>query len=62
MKDNKNTSSPLIVLSEYEIELIYKKELSKNKDNSGGGVELEYHKETFISGIECLIEYLNSEK
>lgn len=37
MKDNKNTSSPLIVLSEYEIELIYKKELSKNKDNSGGG-------------------------
>ena len=47
-----------VVLSQEEKELIYQSE-RKKYEGSSQEVELEYHKETFISGIDALIEYLN---
>lgn len=59
--ENGNKSKPLlaVVLSEEEIESIYQKE-RKKYEGSSWEVELDYHKETFISGIEALVEFLNN--
>ncbi len=61
--ENGNKSKPLlaVVLSEEEKELIYQKE-RKKYEGSSWEVELDYHKETFISGIEALVEFLNNRK
>ena len=47
-----------VFLSEDEKELIYQKE-RKKYEGSSWEVELDYHKETFMSGIGALIDYLN---
>lgn len=48
-----------VVLSDNEKELIYQKE-RKKYEGSSWEVELDYHKETFMSGIDALIEYLDN--
>lgn len=48
-----------VVLSDDEKELIYQKE-RKKYEGSSWEVELDYHKETFMSGIDALIEHLNN--
>lgn len=56
-----NDAKPVlaVVLSEEEKELIYQNE-RKKYEGSSWEVELDYHKETFISGIDALIEFLNN--
>ena len=59
--ENGNNANRLlaVVLSDDEKELIYQKE-RKKYEGSSWEVELDYHKETFMSGIDALIEYLNN--
>ena len=60
-QENGNEANRLlaVVLSEDEKELIYQKE-RKKYDGTSWEVELDYNKETFMSGIDALIEYLNN--
>lgn len=59
--ENGNDANRLlsVVLSEDEKELIYQKE-RKKYEGSSWEVELDYHKETFMSGIDALVDYLNN--
>ena len=59
--ENGNDANRLlaVVLSEEEKELIYQKE-RKKYEGSSWEVELDYHKETFMSGIDALIDFLNN--
>lgn len=59
--ENGNDANRLlaVVLSEEEKELIYQQE-RKKYEGSSWEVELDYHKETFMSGIDALVEYLNN--
>jgi hypothetical protein len=50
-----------VVLSNDEKEFIYQKE-RKKYEGSSWEVELDYNKETFMSGIDALIEHLNERR
>ena len=59
-REQLHIANPLsVVLTEEEKELIYQNE-RKKYEGSSWEVELDYHKETFMSGIDALIDFLNN--